>query len=76
MQEQIQKHFESFSNDGFRTIGIAYKNLSSESPISKDDEKDMTFLGFLTLFDPPKANIADTIAGPEEIGRFSQSYHW
>ena len=35
MQEQIQKHFEAFSNNGFRTIGIAYKNLSSESPISK-----------------------------------------
>ena len=68
MQKQIQKHFEAFSNDGFRTIGIAYKNLSSESPISKDDEKDMTFLGFLTLFDPPKANIADTITTLKKLG--------
>ena len=68
MQKQIQKHFEAFSNDGFRTIGIAYKNLSSESPINKDDEKDMTFLGFLTLFDPPKANIADTIAILRKMG--------
>ena len=68
MQEQIQKHFEAFSNEGFRTIGIAYKNLSSESPISKDEEKDMTFLGFLTLFDPPKANIADTIVVLKKLG--------
>jgi len=68
MQKQIQEHFLSFSNDGFRTIGIAYKNLSSGSPISKDDEKDMTFLGFLTLFDPPKANIADTIAELKKLG--------
>jgi Mg2+-importing ATPase len=68
MQKQIQNHFESFSNDGYRTIGIAYKNLSSESPINKDDEKDMTFLGFLTLFDPPKANIADTIATLKKLG--------
>jgi Mg2+-importing ATPase len=68
MQKQIQKQFEAFSNDGFRTIGMAYKNLTSESPISKDDEKDMTFLGFLTLFDPPKANIADTIDRLKKMG--------
>src|SRR5450759_5164884 len=68
VQKQIQEHFEAFSNDGFRTIGIAYKNLTSDSPISKDDEKDMTFLGFLTLFDPPKANIADTIATLKKLG--------
>jgi len=68
MQKQIQEHFEAFSKEGFRTIGIAYKSLSSGSPISKDDEKDMTFLGFLALFDPPKANIADTIAILKKLG--------
>ena len=68
MQDQIQKHFEEFSNKGFRTLGIAYKNMPSESPINKSDEKDMTFLGFLTLFDPPKANITDTIASLKKLG--------
>jgi len=68
MQSQIQKHFEEFSNQGFRTIGIAYKKLPSEVLINKSDEKDMTFLGFLTLFDPPKANIAETIANLKKLG--------
>jgi P-type Mg2+ transporter len=68
VQKKIQEHFEAFSNEGFRTIGVAYKNLSTDSLISKDDEKDMTFLGFLTLFDPPKANIADTIALLKKLG--------
>jgi Mg2+-importing ATPase len=68
MQDNIQKHFEEFSKQGFRTIGVAYKNLSSESPINKNDEKDMTFLGFLTLFDPPKANIANTIDSLKKLG--------
>jgi len=68
MQNQIQKQFEAFSNEGFRTIGIACKNLPSDSPIKKEDEKDMTFIGFLTLFDPPKANIADTIAILKGLG--------
>jgi P-type Mg2+ transporter len=68
MRSQIQKCFEKFSNQGFRTIGIAYKNLQSKTPINISDEKDMTFLGFLCLFDPPKKNIADTIASLNKLG--------
>ncbi len=62
MQDQIQKRFAELSDRGFRTLGIAYKNIPSGSLINKSDEKNMTFLGFLTLFDPPKANIINTIA--------------
>jgi len=68
MQAQIQKQFVAFSDQGFRTLGIAYKNLTSDSLIKKTDEVDMTFLGFLTLFDPPKANIAETIADLKKLG--------
>ncbi|MCK9423681.1 MAG: magnesium-translocating P-type ATPase [Bacteroidales bacterium] len=68
IQDQIQKRFVEFSDQGFRTLGIAYKNMPSESLINKNDEKDMTFLGFLTLFDPPKANITDTIASLKKLG--------
>ena len=68
MQDQIQKQFEAFSNQGFRTLGIAYKNIPLKSPIKKEDEKDMIFIGFLTLFDPPKANIAETIASLKKLG--------
>jgi Mg2+-importing ATPase len=68
MEDQIQKLFSVFSNNGFRTLGIAYKNLPSESVIAKTDEKEMIFLGFLTLFDPPKANIIDTIASLKKLG--------
>jgi len=59
--DQIQKHFEEFSNKGSRTLGIAYKNIGSASRISKDHESGMIFLGFLILFDPPKPNILETI---------------
>ncbi len=68
MKDTIQKHFEEFSNLGFRTLGIAYKALPSESLIGKNDEKDMIFSGFLTLFDPPKSNIIDTIAKLKKLG--------
>ena len=67
-RDKIQQHFEEFSNKGFRTLGIAYRNLSSESRIGKDHESGMTFLGFLVLFDPPKTNINDTILNLKNLG--------
>jgi Mg2+-importing ATPase len=68
VKDQIQKHFEEFSNKGSRTLGVSYRNMGSESRISKDHESNMTFLGFLVLFDPPKPNIIETITNLKNLG--------
>ena len=67
-KDRIEKQFEEFSSKGFRTLGIAYKDLGSESRISKDHETGMTFSGFLVLFDPPKPDIVDTIMSLKNLG--------
>ena len=68
VREPIQKHFEEFSHKGFRTLGVAYRNMETGSRISKDDEAGMTFLGFLVLFDPPKPNMIETIGSLKNLG--------
>ncbi|MFA5972447.1 MAG: magnesium-translocating P-type ATPase [Lentimicrobiaceae bacterium] len=68
VQDQIKKHFEEFSRKGLRTLGVAYKNMGSDSRISKDNESGMTFTGFLILFDPPKPNILETITKLKTLG--------
>lgn len=60
-KNKIQKEFEKFSSEGFRTLGICYKNVTDDPVINKDDERDMIFLGFILLYDPPKDNIAKVI---------------
>jgi P-type Mg2+ transporter len=67
VRDRIQQHFEEFSSKGFRTLGVAYKNMGSASLMSKVDEAGMTFLGFLVL-DPPKPNIIETIASLKNLG--------
>jgi P-type Mg2+ transporter len=66
--DQIQKHFEKFSRDGFRTLGVAFKNMGPDSRFTKDHESGMIFSGFLILFDPPKPNILETITGLKNLG--------
>ena len=68
VRDKIQKHFEEFSGKGFRTLGIAYKNMGPESRINKSHESGMTFSGFLVLFDPPKPGLLETITKLKNLG--------
>ncbi|MGB8984064.1 MAG: HAD-IC family P-type ATPase, partial [Anaerolineales bacterium] len=68
VEEQVQQRFEEFSRKGFRTLGVAYKDVGSNTVISREQEADMTFLGFLILFDPPKPGIIETIRELKHLG--------
>ena len=68
VREQIQTRLEDFSRKGFRTLGVACKDLGPVALANRSDEADMTFLGFLVLFDPPKPNIVETITSLKRLG--------
>jgi Mg2+-importing ATPase len=68
VKEQIQRHFEEFSRKGFRTLGVAYKDFGSDAVITREEEADLTLLGFLILFDPPKPGIIETIRELKHLG--------
>jgi len=68
VKERVQQHFEEFSLKGFRTLGIAYKDVGSDTVISREQETGMIFLGFLILFDPPKPGITETIRELKHLG--------
>jgi P-type Mg2+ transporter len=68
VKERVQQHFEESSFKGFRTLGIAYKDVGSNTVISREQEADMIFLGFLILFDPPKPGIIETIRELKHLG--------
>jgi Mg2+-importing ATPase len=68
VQGQIQQRYEEFGRKGFRTLGIAYREVGSDTTITKDHESEMTFLGFLVLFDPPKPQVIDTITQLKNLG--------
>lgn len=65
---EISKMYESLSSQGFRTLGVAYKDLGDALSISKSDEANMVFAGFVSLFDPLKPGIRETIAELGEYG--------
>ena len=67
-RERIQGQFAAFSAEGFRTLGVAYRDVGTTARVTRDHESDMTFAGFLVLFDPPKPGIVDTIGHLNALG--------
>jgi len=59
-QQLVDHQYSEYCSNGIRAIGIAYKEVSG-THVSKDDEKEMTFLGFALLEDPLKEGIVDTL---------------
>jgi P-type Mg2+ transporter len=66
-RQQLQQQAEDLGEKGFRVLGVAYRVFDKAS-FSKADEMNMTFLGYLALFDPPKAGIADTLQEMQALG--------
>jgi Mg2+-importing ATPase len=65
---RIEAHYGALSTEGYRVLGVAYRDLGSAPDISREDEKEMTFLGFVVFFDPPKPGIVQTLQGLKDLG--------
>lgn len=58
----IEKQYSDWSSQGFRVLGVATKTVEKQSDSYKtSDESDLTFIGFLLFFDPPKADVEQVI---------------
>ena len=61
IKNNLIARFQQLSIEGFRVLGLAYKNMSSVNVIHKDVENAMTFLGFIVFNDPPKEEIGHRV---------------
>ena len=65
------KVFEGVSTDGFRVLGVAWRELEPDrARAAVADEQDLVFAGFVVFFDPPKASAGAAIAalGAKGVG--------
>ena len=67
-RSEIMDRYTKLSEEGYRTLGVAYKAGNSAENFTRQDEKEMVFLGFVTFFDPPKPHVQDTIKELKRLG--------
>ncbi len=68
LRPAIQAQVEALSSQGFRTLGVACRDLGAETKIGKDHEAQMTFLGFVVLFDPLQPGIIAALQSLHDLG--------
>lgn len=64
----IKQQYQQLSDNGYRTLGVAIKEMPGTTIIKKSDERDLTFMGFLTFYDPVKKDAASIITQLNELG--------
>lgn len=61
-KEAIMVKATAFSENALRIIAIAYKDLESKKDYTiEESEQDLTFAGFVTMFDPPHEQVKAAI---------------
>ena len=60
--EEIHQRYLEWSNQGIRVLGVAKKFVEPKEKYVVEDEEQMTFVGFLLLFDHLKEDVARTIS--------------
>jgi Mg2+-importing ATPase len=57
----LREEYERLSNDGFRVLALAYKDLEPKPAYSVADEVDLILKGYVAFLDPPKDTAASAI---------------
>lgn len=68
IRHQGKRLFESFSQEGYRVLAIAYRELPMQDNYRAQDEKGLVLSGFLAFFDPPLTDAFATITELKKAG--------
>ena len=57
----LEQRYEAWSAQGIRVLAVAERVFQTQAQYGRDDEKNLTFRGFLTFLDRPKAGVAEAL---------------
>lgn len=65
---ELENVFRAKGAEGFRVLAVATRDVGAKDNYTRDDERDMTFRGFLVFYDPPKADAQRTVHDLRRLG--------
>jgi len=64
----LKEKYDSLSNDGFRVLAVATKDLPGKHICAKDDERELILRGYVAFLDPPKDSATRALAALHQYG--------
>jgi Mg2+-importing ATPase len=66
--DDLRLEYEELSEDGFRVLAVAYKDVPRKPAYSKADESDMVLRGYVAFLDPPKETARPALEALRQHG--------
>jgi len=60
-KEDIENQNRKFSKEGLRVLAFAYRVVPEHHILKTEDEKNMTFLGLISMMDPPREESKEAV---------------
>ncbi|MGO5114833.1 cation-translocating P-type ATPase [Candidatus Avoscillospira sp. LCP25S3_F1] len=67
-KEEIARVNMELSTEGLRVLAFAYRELDSVRPLTLEDENDFTFIGLISMIDPPRPEAIQAVADAKQGG--------
>ena len=67
-KEEILEQNQKFSENGLRVLAFAFKEVEENDTLSLDDERDYTFIGLVSMMDPPREESIGAVADAKRAG--------
>ena len=59
--DEVKTVARDMNDDGFRVLALGMREIEVRHSYSRDDESDLTLMGFIAFLDPPKDSAAEAI---------------
>src|ERR1035441_2725539 len=68
LMKGLKDQYANLSDDGFRVLAVAVKELAGKTSCAKEDEHDLVLKGYVAFLDPPKPTAATAIEALHKHG--------
>ena len=65
---ELKEEYDNLSEDGFRVLALASKDVEPKPAYSRDDEQDLVLVGYVAFLDPPKETARPAVAALQQHG--------
>jgi Ca2+-transporting ATPase len=71
-KKKIKEEIDSLASQGFRCLGFGYRRVGKEEPSRSitraQAERDLEYLGFVAIYDPPREGVREAIKLAQQAG--------
>ena len=67
-KNEIMEQNQIFSENGLRVLSFAYREVEESKVIGLEDENDYTFIGLISMMDPPREESKEAVADAKRAG--------